>query len=484
MKSGNRVPAKLVRKRDISFIVGAATVGLLAGWVVNATTRPVYESTLEVFVAMRTDAKSSEAYQGGQFVLQRMKSYAAIAASPEVTADAVEKRNLPFTADELARKIRANNPTGTVLIDIAVRDFDPLVAQDAASAVGSALSEAVPRLEGFGEGSGSPVKVTVVQPPSLPTVPVEPRKVVNLALGLLIGAGAGFGALALRSSIDRSIKSGAELESLAQCPVLGDVEFDKDAIRRPLVPVNGARTVRAEQYRSLRTNLRFADLDTLRQAVLVTSSTSLEGKSITACNLAITLACANVNTILLEGDLRRPTIANYMGLEGSVGLTDVLVGRASLDSVLQPWGNDNLPLRVLPGGTLPPNPSELLGSANMAQLLGQLRKQADFVIIDAPPLLAVTDAAILAKAADGALVVVRHGKTPREKLQRAMDALAHVDAKVLGTVLNMVPASGQRRSRYGAYGYGYHNDVVTPEAATAGAKTPEPRAAESADQSV
>jgi capsular exopolysaccharide synthesis family protein len=172
--------------------------------------------------------------------------------------------------------------------------------------------------------------------------------------------------------------------------------------------------------------------------VVLTSSVNDEGKSTTACNLAITLAGAGARVILVEGDLRRPRVADYMGLDGAVGLTDILIRRAGLDHVLQPWGD--LPLSILTSGALPPNPGALLGSAQMTGLLAELRARADIVLIDTPPLLPATDAAVLARQCDGALAVIRQGRTTREQLTRALAALRGADARLLGTVLNMAPA--------------------------------------------
>jgi non-specific protein-tyrosine kinase len=152
--------------------------------------------------------------------------------------------------------------------------------------------------------------------------------------------------------------------------------------------------------------------------------------------------------VLVEADLRRPKLMQYLGVEGAVGVTSVLIGRVSLEDALQPWGNGSL--MVLPSGPTPPNPSELLGSQGMAELISALEARADIVLVDAPPLLPVTDAAVLAKICDGALLIVRHGVTSREQVARAVESLRVVDAHLIGNVLNMAPAKGPD-----AYGYGY-----------------------------
>jgi non-specific protein-tyrosine kinase len=206
------------------------------------------------------------------------------------------------------------------------------------------------------------------------------------------------------------------------------------------------------QARQLRTNLQFVDVDHPPRAVVVTSAVPGEGKSTTAANMAITFAQAGSRVLLIEGDLRRPKVAEYLGVEGAVGLTNVLVGQVGIDDVLQPWGRSGL--WVLPSGSVPPNPSELLASQNMTELLRDLETRFDLILIDAPPLLPVTDGAVAAARADGALLVVRYGHTTRAQVQLAVESLEAVDAHLLGCVFNMAPAKGG--SAY-SYGYGYED---------------------------
>jgi capsular exopolysaccharide synthesis family protein len=170
-----------------------------------------------------------------------------------------------------------------------------------------------------------------------------------------------------------------------------------------------------------------------------------------------------MRVILVEGDLRLPKVADYLGVEDSAGLTTVLAGRADLDDVLQPYGDTGL--MVLASGPIPLNPAALLGSRHMADLLARLRERADLVIIDTPPLLPVADAAVLARQTDGAIVVVKHGKTTRDHLTRGLQRLRAVDARVLGGVLTMVPAKASEFSYAYEYGYGYKPTV--PEDAEA-----------------
>jgi capsular exopolysaccharide synthesis family protein len=204
----------------------------------------------------------------------------------------------------------------------------------------------------------------------------------------------------------------------------------------------------------LRTNLRFADVDNPPRTIVVTSSMPGEGKSTSACNLALTLALTGSKVVLVEADLRKPRVCEYLGLDSGAGLTNVLAGQNTLDDVLVSWRRGTL--TVLPSGPVPPNPSELLGSQHMGNLVKALSAGFDYVVIDTPPLLPVTDAAVLATLTDGALLIARHGKTSRDDVERAARSLEAVNARLLGTVLNAVPL---RASGYGyGYGYGYAED--------------------------
>jgi capsular exopolysaccharide synthesis family protein len=217
---------------------------------------------------------------------------------------------------------------------------------------------------------------------------------------------------------------------------------------------------RSEAFRQLRTNLQFLDVDTPHKVVVITSSMPSEGKSTTLANLAIALGSAGQRVLAIEADLRRPKLADMLGLERSVGLTSVLSGRVRPEHAVQHWSGGKFDF--LASGPLPPNPSELLASQHMATLLRDLRGRYDIVLLDTPPLLPVTDAAAVGPATDGAVLVCRFKATTRDQVARAVDALEAVSTPLLGTVLTMVPSTGPRA--YAQYNSYYRTEQQAPSA--------------------
>lgn len=212
-----------------------------------------------------------------------------------------------------------------------------------------------------------------------------------------------------------------------------------------LITISNPRSPIAEAYRTLRTNLEFSNLDKSLRAILVTSASAEEGKSTTLANLAVTIAQSGKRVILVDADLRRPTLHQIFGLKNSAGLTDMVRDDAILAN--PPLQDGSVPnLRVLTSGQTPPNPAEILGSKRMSEVLAALLEQADILLLDAPPVLAVTDAAVLSSKVDGVLLVVSAGKTKREKARQAQMQLEKINARIIGAVLNNVQA--ERGAQY------------------------------------
>jgi non-specific protein-tyrosine kinase len=414
---------------------------------------PLYEAQTQLFVAAKS-ADVAGAYQGDLFSQQRVKSYTDIVNSPQVVDAVVRELGLDLTPGAVAAEISADAPSNTVLLNVHVTDPKPARAQAIANSVSKHFALLASQLETPAGSTTSPVKVSVVKAAGLPKSPVSPKTERDLILGLLLGMLVGVGVSVLRETLDTSVKHLDDLTRELDVAPLGVVLYDPEAAKRPLIVHAAGQSSRAEAFRQLRTNLQFVDVDAAPRSIVITSSVPEEGKSTTTANLAISLAQAGVRVCLVEGDLRRPRLVQYLGLEGAAGLTNVLIGKATVDEVLQPWGEGKL--SVLACGPTPPNPSELLGARSMAEVLRDLEDRFDLVLVDAPPLLPVTDAAILASLCSGAILVIRHGKTKTEQVRRAVEALRSVDANIYGVVLNMAPAKGPDAYYYGyAYRYDY-----------------------------
>jgi len=432
-------------------IVSVLLLAMSAAAFLSLRTTPLYQTSITFFITSPSGSDTNAAYQGGLFSQQRVTSYADLLTGDQVAGAVVKDLGLDTSPAALAGQIETSIVPNTVLLKASVKDPSPRRAQQIASSLGVQFSALVKRLETPAGEKTPSLRADVVERPRLPSEPVSPRPVRNIGLAAILGLLMGLGLAILREVLDTTLTSAEELQRVANSPVLGLIPFDVGAKEAPLlVQARTRNSPRSEAFRQLRTNLQFIDVDHPPRVIVVTSPVPNEGKSTTCANLAVMLAQAGIRTLLLEGDLRRPRVVDYLGLEGAVGLTDVLVGRADLGDVVQTWGSDGL--SVLASGSIPPNPSELLGSQNMITLLGRLEGSFDVILIDAPPLLPVADGAILAAKSDGALLVVRHGVTTRPQAQAAVQALESVDARLLGTVFNMVPTRGSDGYYY-SYSY-------------------------------
>ena len=436
-------------------IVLAALVGVAGAGALTFLATPLYSSTTKLFVSTSSSTDTSSAYQGNLFSQQRVSSYAELLSGVDLAGQVVQDLHLEMTPEQLAAEVSATALPDTVILKMTVTDPSAERARAIAESLGRKFSAQVLQLESPVGGGASTVKVTPVQAPEVNRTPVSPNMTRNVALGLVFGLLAGLGLALLRSRLDNTVKTSEHVLQLTRTGLIGTVLEDTSLERHHLVTELDSHSVVGEAYRTIRTNLQFLDVDHPPRVIVISSAVPGEGKSTLAVNLATVLAQSGSRVMLIEADLRRPRVTRYMGLVGGAGLTDVLGGRARLSDVAQPWG-DGL-LSILAAGQMPPNPSEMLGSEQMRGLLSHLRGVYDFVLIDAPPLLPVTDAAVLTTLADGCVLSTRFGKTRREELAEAATALQRIDGRLLGVVLNRVPQSAGAGRGYG-YGYGYAPD--------------------------
>ncbi len=433
----------------------AVLMAVIAAGVWTWQTIPQYESTTQLFVSTPGSDDTTAAYQGNLFSQQRVTSYAELLEGDELASMVIESLELDMNQDEVTGAITASVIPETVILQATITDPDPQRARAIAEAVGREFAILVDVLETPPGAETAPVKVTVVQQPRLPTIPVEPNVARNLGIGAVLGLILGLALAVLREQLDNTVKRVDDIEEVAGASVIGGVMYDADIANKPLARQLQGQSQTAEAFRQIRTNLQFLNVDDPPRVLVVTSSLPGEGKTTIAIGIALVLAQSGERVVLVEGDLRRPRVTRYLNMVEGAGLTNVLAGRVSIEETLQPLGDGKL--SVLASGPTPPNPSEMLGSTHMREMIRELRENSDYVIIDSSPLLPVTDGAVLAAVCDGVVLVTRHGVTKREQLRQSAQTLQSVDGRLLGVVLNMVPVKSSGSYGYG-YGYGYESD--------------------------
>ncbi|MEE6283182.1 polysaccharide biosynthesis tyrosine autokinase [Georgenia sp. MJ170] len=446
---------RVLRNRWLS-VLSVALVVLAATAAATLLMTPQYTSSTRMFFAVQGGESVSDLAQGSTFTEKQMSSYAEVARSPLVLEGVVEALGLDTEPRSLAGQLDVTVAADTTILVISATDADPSLARDIANTVADELSATVGDLNPERPDGSEAVRATMLSEAQISASPSSPNTTRNLALGVVLGLMLGAGVALLREVLDTKVRNEGDISAVTDISTLGSVPIDDAKSDHPVFMHDDALSQRAEAIRRLRTNLQFVDFSDRPSSILVTSSVSNEGKTTTAINLAASLADAGSRVVLVDADLRRPSIAKYMGFEGRVGLTTVLIGKATLGDVVQPWQDTSLD--VLASGRVPPNPSELLGSRAMSRLLADLSTTYDVVVIDSPPLLPVTDAAILSKMVGGTLVVAGADSIHKAQLRTALESLAKVDADVLGLVLNKV----ERKSHSNYYGDYYATEDPNP----------------------
>ncbi|RYJ05924.1 MAG: polysaccharide biosynthesis tyrosine autokinase [Actinomycetales bacterium] len=425
-------------------LLGALGLGAAALVLSGQTTR--YDGSAEVLIQPTSPATSLSG--------RAVESYAHVLGGTALEQRAVKALGLEDAGDA---EVRGEVVGNSSVVRVVVRTTDP---ERAAQLAGQVAEELVSWIASYQDraaeraGEDAPDLPTlspiVIQEGTASSQPVEPDARRTYVLFGLAGLLLGLLLAALRNLATATVTSSDALTEQVKAPVIGAVAQDRHVADHPLISTLSNQHPRAEAMRIIRTNLQFLDVDRVSNVYVVTSSVAGEGKTTTASNLAISLAQSGQNVVLVDGDLRRPRLHEVFGAEQNVGLTSVLVGKVPLDSAVQ--GTDVPGLDVLTSGTRPPNPSEIIQTAAMETVLIELGRRYDIVLVDAPPLLPVADAALLSVISDGAILVVRHGRTGHDQVRAASERITTVGGRLLGTIISMSPK--KETARYG-YGYGY-----------------------------
>ncbi|UTT65370.1 polysaccharide biosynthesis tyrosine autokinase [Janibacter sp. CX7] len=427
-------------------IVACVVLAVAAAVAVTLTTTPVYEAQARIYMSAERTSGSSN---GSVFVLtsEDLDTYVSILDTPAVLGPL--RRELGLEPGHPIQ-VSAQTSGSTSILNITARASDGEEAADVANEVGPQLGKVAGEFSTLLKSSGQKVVSTPIQPATAPSRPVSPDPVRNIGLGLLAGLVLGLGLAFIRHALDTKVRGEEDIRAHSDAPMLAGLPLESRGSKRGLISVEEDPHGRhAEAVRRLRTNLMFVDVTTGRHSFVVTSAVPGEGKTTTAVNLALAMADSGRRTLLVDADLRNPSVAKTLGMEGSVGLTTVLLGDADVHDVIQTWGSAGMD--VLPAGAIPPNPSELLGSAPMEALLTRLVQEYDFVLIDSPPVVPVIDAVVIERLTGGLLMVVGVDRTKKKDLTAALKQLGTVGAHVSGFARNFVVSKGSD------YRYGYHS---------------------------
>ncbi len=300
------------------------------------------------------------------------------------------------------------------------------------------------------------VNVRVVDKAEVPQNPIKPKEKRNLLLAMVLGMFMGCGLAFFNEYLDDTLKTPEDVKEFLGLPFLGIIPKIKEQEERQieLTVRNEPKSVTSEAYRGLRTNVMFSSAEQSPKVILITSALPEEGKTTTAINLALAMAQAGSKTLMLGCDMRKPNMHKIFGISKEMGLSNILTGSAQYKEVCQPSGVDNLDL--IPCGPIPPNPSELLGSQKMNELIDQLKQDYDCLIMDSPPLTVVTDASLLGKKSDGVILVARAFITSKQAVKTGLEQLHNIGAKILGVAFNSVDMEKEGSYYYSKYYYSYY----------------------------
>jgi succinoglycan biosynthesis transport protein ExoP len=424
-------------------VTGGTALGLLTTFLVTKTIAPVYIASA-VLMINQTSTLGSLTYSDALLNQQLVHTYSQLAVKPIVLQQVASDMQLPFSDAKLDEMISAHAVPNTQLLEIDVEGNDPRQVTDIANKVAQVF---ILQQRPFLPPGQESAAIRIAQPALPPSSASSPRLAVNLVVSGLISILLTIGIVILAEYIDDTVKTPEDLERAASIVAFGAVvrvsKWNKN--RSVLSDQHSISEPALEAFRLIRANLEFASVDHQVRSILVTSAVPGEGKSTVAANLAAMVAHGGKKVILIDADLRRPSIHHILSVASDRGLTNLLVlPDARVEDYLLPTPIDNL--KVITSGSLPPNPAELLGSKRFRELLAELTERADLVVIDSPPAIALADAVILASRVDATVLVVDSKQTRTMTVRRAAENLTLSGTRLLGGILNKL--SDSRDSYY------------------------------------
>ena len=448
----------IMREHVITILVTFAVVlGAAIGLTMISPVK--YSTTAQLFATYNDSsegaANSSEQNSGSSYIMSQIKSYPVLTTTQSVLQPVIDDLGLHTSVSQLKGQVSVTNPTNTAFVNITVTDGDPARSADIANAIAKSLSSVVENTL-YASGSRSTVKLSIVQPATAPSTPSSPKWKLNILVGVVGGLILGVFAALLKDVLSKRIQDGDEIGEYIDAPIIGRIpEEELLAGTKPTVVSEPGSPV-AEDFRRVRTNLTFmAPVEgTNCRLIVVTSTGASEGKTTMSVNVAAALAENGAKVLLIDADLRHPSVAKKLDLDGSAGLTHVLSGQASVKDVVQRYWKPNL--HIMPAGPKPPNASTLLNSPIMVELLNNAMEQYDYVLVDTAPMVVANDAVIFVRRGGSLIMVCRRDQTLKRDLREISEELTTLDLSTTGIIFNCARDS-KKSLEHTNYYYYYSN---------------------------
>lgn len=451
-----------VKKQLVTAVV-TLVITLAAVSVFTFISTPKYTATSELLATYRstsaaagsTAGNANELSSGATYINSQIQTYPQLVKTESVLQPVIDDLGLKTTVKELAASVTATNPSDTMLVDISVENVDPKVASNIANSVAESLKKQVTSTIYSDEGDKiiSPVNLAVVQQAYTPVTPSSPNVKLNLAIGLVGGVILGVIAALIKDLMDTRVRQDADITAITDAPILGSVMRNDSFDGNTPAIISHPASREADEVRRLRTNLAFVLPDEhFSNVIVVTSSGPSEGKTTISVNLATAFAESGHKVLLIDADVRNPSVSKKLGIEGTVGLTHLVTNRVSSKDAIQRYWKPNF--HVLPAGKQSMNPSILLNSRAMRALVEQVSESYDYVFIDTAPMQVSNDAAIFAKEGPSLLLVTGLGVAEKKILRKTVGELDTLDIHPVGVAANYAEAEKSHNQDY----YYYYGD--------------------------
>lgn len=435
---------------------------IVSGLISVFLIKPTYKADISVIInqSKGENVPNAQTYNDIMMYQKMVKTYAEFAKSRLVAEDVIENLKLDMKVGQLQSMLTVTPKGDTEFLNLSITALDPKLAQDITNQYAKSLKTVSTQVKKVDN-------VQFLDEALLPQGKASPRVSLNIAIAFFLGLMVSVGLSFLLEYLDNTLKSKEDIERISELPVIGLLPFDETLASgkaQQLITYTNPKSNTSEAYRTLRTNIQFSSLDRDLRTLVVTSTKPGEGKSTITSNMAIAMAQSGKKVLLLDCDLRKPTIHKKFGVTNAKGLTNVLLKDKKFEDCVLITKQENL--HVVTSGPIPPNPSELLGSNKFKILLKHLSSIYDVILVDAPPALIVTDAQILSSVCDGTVLLTSYGETEKEALLEGKSLLTKVNSNILGIILNKIPEGG-KGSYYGTYyssGYGNDEDIDEVEA--------------------